>query len=175
LGTFLYRDLFLFSLLNHYLIYHVIGLICFHLVFGIRDQRRRQFESAQVEFQAFAFFGGYYIVLGVIDAVLFFNEYNSAVLFFHPTMWMVLIAAASFCISLASNETDIRKILAYALALVPPVIGSLIFPFFYRQEYLQGAAAAALFAAAAMVLFYIYLRKNYTPGRKEKVTLKPRA
>ncbi len=175
IGTFSYGELFLYSLSSHYLIYYAIGLICFHISFGFREGRQRGFESSSIEFRAFAFFGGFYLIKGVLEAVLSYKDYNSIILFFHPTVWLILLVTSPVALSFAHEETGVKKILGYAGSLTVPVIGSLIFPLLYRLEYLPGILATALFAGGAYFLFHWYIHKNYSGSKKRvRITLKPR-
>ena len=175
-GTFSYGALLVYSLLNHFLIYYVMGIFTFHLVFGFSEKRKKLFRTASPEFQITSYLGGYYLATGVLEAVLFFNDYSVFVLFYQPTVWIILLISSPVAISLAVHETGVRKIAGYISFLFVPFIGSLVFPLFYRMEFLPAIIITVLLTGGAGYLFQRTMSRSVSSRAPadDKVVLQPR-
>ncbi len=168
--TFLYGDLVEYAVVYRYLQYFFLGLLGYHTIFGFRSvTRRRKEELAAPEFRSFLFFSGFYAVRGVMDAVLHFREYNPAILFFSPTVRLLLIIAASVALGWIYQEIDFRVALGYLGYASVGIAVCLVYPFFVQKQFIIGGCITALLLAGAFVLFHFYMRRIRGPGRREKI------
>jgi hypothetical protein len=170
--TFIYGDLLGYAVVYRYLQYFLLGLLGYHLVFGFRSvTKRHREELATPEFRSFLFFSGFYLVRGVLDAILHFREYNPAILFFSPTARLLLIITASVSLGWIYQEIDFRMVLGYLGYAAVGTVVCLIYPLFIQKQYILGAALTVLFLAGSFIMFHFYLHKIRGPGRREKIPI----
>jgi len=170
--TFLYGDLAGYALLYRYLQYFFLGLLGYHLAFGFRSvTKRRTEELASPEFRSFLFFSGFYLVRGVLDAILYFRAYNPAILFFSPTVRLLLIISATTALGWIYREIDLRAALGYFGCIAAGVAVCLVYPFFIQKQYVGGTLITALLLSGSAVLFHFYVHKTREAGRRKKIPI----
>ena len=149
------KGLFLYHMLRDYGLWALFSLIGYFLVFGLS---KKSFEEKAGE--VLGYFMGFYLLLGLIDTLFLFGEYDPYTLFMLPVFRFSFILLFSFFFALSGNLNFQLQFLIGIGCFLLTFLGSAGGMLFYSRQILMAWGVTGVVLAGAVVSFFIMLKKT---------------
>ena len=145
----------------------LLAVIGFALIYRFSEEKLSSYRVS-MPFVVFSYFTGFYLLYGLLTAVLDFPRYRWNILFLEPALVVTLVLSATVLFQKGILSYGYKRWILFSAALIPAFLVGLAEALLTMRYTLAGSAVTAGLLLGALGCFFVFGEVNMLPKSTER-------